>query len=403
MKKYKIVKKKGNTQVVHKSQKGQQLCDRELQAINSGKNPGLIPVEITQKGAVYLLQYDISRYIFLKDYLKTPLTKGAFTHMLKNILTTLKELQEQFVSQNYVLLDTDYVTVNPTNGQIYFICIPLQFYDTETNLKEFLLSIIRLCSFANTENTDYVGEYISILNRGTNFSAFELDEYVNKLSGTSKMEPATAQKQCPKCQALLRSDSKYCTACGYQVVKTTMFSEKIFDPLAESERLAERKPVTEYTPPVEKKQPLFYTPTSEVISPAESEAVSKGEPEHIPEIKQTPAVNHADDLNEMKTVLLNQDAYIIRQATSEKVKITTFPFTIGKSAEKATYAVPDNETISRQHVRIEKKGVFYFLTDLNSTNGTCINGIVIEPNAETKLLSGMKITLSNEDFVFIVE
>lgn len=353
MQKYKIVKKKGISQIVLKSQKGQQLCERELQTINGNKIAGLLPVEITQKNSIYTLQYDITKYALLKDYLKNPLTKGAFLHMLKNILATLKKLQEEFISQNYILLDTNYVTINPSTGQIYFICIPIQFYDTNTSLKEFLLHIIQMCSFSNTENVNYVSEYIKILNQGTNISVFELEEYLIKLSEPQKIDLMELQKKCPKCQSIFKNDSKYCTNCGHLIlVRPTMTGERIFDPLA-----------TE----LEKTEILGKT------------------------------------VREIKTIVLTQKPYLMCQETLEKIELKKFPFKIGKIKEESDYIVSHNNAVSRRHAEIFQENSRYYIIDKNSTNGTFINGIEITPNVKTEIYSGNKITLANEDFLFFIK
>jgi pSer/pThr/pTyr-binding forkhead associated (FHA) protein len=61
--------------------------------------------------------------------------------------------------------------------------------------------------------------------------------------------------------------------------------------------------------------------------------------------------------------------------------ITGELITIGRESQKATWEIrlPD-QTISRPHARIEKKGVSYVLIDLGSANGTTLNGLfVIDP------------------------
>jgi pSer/pThr/pTyr-binding forkhead associated (FHA) protein len=52
-----------------------------------------------------------------------------------------------------------------------------------------------------------------------------------------------------------------------------------------------------------------------------------------------------------------------------------------------------DKTISRQHLRIEKAAERYFLTDLQSKNGTFLEGIYLLPGTEREVQEGVPITI----------
>lgn len=56
----------------------------------------------------------------------------------------------------------------------------------------------------------------------------------------------------------------------------------------------------------------------------------------------------------------------------EVININNFPFIIGKQKGYVDYCL-DKEVVSRYHVKISKDVSGYYITDLNSTNGTCLN------------------------------
>jgi Mg-chelatase subunit ChlD len=58
----------------------------------------------------------------------------------------------------------------------------------------------------------------------------------------------------------------------------------------------------------------------------------------------------------------------------------------------------DDSKLSRQHFVIEAEGDNFYLSDLNSSNGTCLNGVRIA--AKCPLAPGDVITAGNEKFVF---
>lgn len=53
----------------------------------------------------------------------------------------------------------------------------------------------------------------------------------------------------------------------------------------------------------------------------------------------------------------------------------------------------DDDEISRHHARVTVSGSEIYLTDLGSTNGTLLDGILIEPNRKNKLHIGQMITI----------
>lgn len=77
--------------------------------------------------------------------------------------------------------------------------------------------------------------------------------------------------------------------------------------------------------------------------------------------------------------------------TYTEQEITKTPFTLGRSL-KCDVVIP-HDAVSRIHCKIELiKGEFY-VTDLNTRNGTTINEVKIEPNKPTIYHSFLIITL----------
>ncbi|WP_346698439.1 DUF6382 domain-containing protein [Catenibacillus scindens] len=79
--------------------------------------------------------------------------------------------------------------------------------------------------------------------------------------------------------------------------------------------------------------------------------------------------------------------------------ILNFPMVIGKEASDTSgrIALP---TISRRHARLERMGDTFYLTDLRSSNGTYINGEMIEPLSPVGLHSGDSVIFSDVEFTF---
>jgi pSer/pThr/pTyr-binding forkhead associated (FHA) protein len=60
------------------------------------------------------------------------------------------------------------------------------------------------------------------------------------------------------------------------------------------------------------------------------------------------------------------------------------------------------ETISSFHATIEYKDGYFYLEDLRSTNGTCLNDDKLGHNEPVRLKSGDKIDFSIHEFRFLI-
>lgn len=90
---------------------------------------------------------------------------------------------------------------------------------------------------------------------------------------------------------------------------------------------------------------------------------------------------------------------LIRKSTDEKIYISKRIFVIGKSADKADYAV-NNSAVSRVHAEISVVGSEYYITDKGSTNHTYVNHSEILPNSPWQIFDGDEIMFANEVFTF---
>ncbi len=94
--------------------------------------------------------------------------------------------------------------------------------------------------------------------------------------------------------------------------------------------------------------------------------------------------------------------HLIRLKNGERIDINKPVFRIGKEKSYVDYFIADNTAISRSHANIHTENGEYFIEDTNSTNHTYINGNLINSSVKTKLKSGDKVKLANEEFTFSI-
>lgn len=93
-------------------------------------------------------------------------------------------------------------------------------------------------------------------------------------------------------------------------------------------------------------------------------------------------------------ILIPQD-----QNQYQPIKLDVIPFFVGKLKKNVDYCL-ENEAISRYHAKIFKEEEQYYITDLNSRNGTYINEQVLMPYQQKELQFGDEITFANIKYKF---
>lgn len=83
----------------------------------------------------------------------------------------------------------------------------------------------------------------------------------------------------------------------------------------------------------------------------------------------------------------------------DTIPIRRFPFLLGKM-EDVCDACLSHPVISRMHARLEQQNGQIYLVDCNSTNGTYLNGVRLEPNRRYPVQEGDEIMLADLKYLF---
>ena len=123
------------------------------------------------------------------------------------------------------------------------------------------------------------------------------------------------------------------------------------------------------------------------------------------EVKRVSVAERSEESSKPTTLLTNGSVhggvYCLRPEESgeDNVIITSYPFFIGK-AERDVSLVLDDSTVSRYHARIDRTEDEFWITDLNSTNGTFLNGIRLLPYERVFLKRGDIVVISRKRYEF---
>lgn len=125
---------------------------------------------------------------------------------------------------------------------------------------------------------------------------------------------------------------------------------------------------------------------------------------NVREVRQ-PKPEAEGDVSEATTLLtgamIRNGIYCLKpeDTNEDNILLTEFPFFIGKSCDKTHHTIEDS-TVSRFHARIDREEEELWLTDLNSTNGTFLNGIRLMPFGRMRVNKGDSIVISRKRYEF---
>lgn len=160
---------------------------------------------------------------------------------------------------------------------------------------------------------------------------------------------------------------------------------------AQERMMRQRAEEQRRTAPARPQQPYSQQPQPQSYNPA---------PAHMEGAGETSVLGEGRGETTVLGASAQGSAYMIRKKNNERVVISGPSFTIGKERSRVNYCISDNTSVSRCHARIMRKGSQYFVTDMNSTNFTFVNGVKVMPGQEVPLNDNDVVRFADEDFVF---
>lgn len=103
-----------------------------------------------------------------------------------------------------------------------------------------------------------------------------------------------------------------------------------------------------------------------------------------------------DDLE----ILENTITHYIRYAkANDSIEITEDGIVFGRSSAKSDYVISGNGNISREHCKVYRLGSKLYIKDMNSANGTSVNGKKLPKGGSSVIESGDVIGIAGEELL----
>lgn len=116
----------------------------------------------------------------------------------------------------------------------------------------------------------------------------------------------------------------------------------------------------------------------------------------VPSIKEE-KIEESERTILLSTIQQQEEVVLVCDSSGEIIPITKFPFYIGSTSDYVDYVLK-KEGVSRIHCCISKKGDSYYVSDLNSTNGTYLNKKEVMPGKDELLSANDEIRIASVEF-----
>ena len=341
--------------------------DYKFQMITNNKIEGIVPMSIKKVNNQAEIYYNVSSLVPLGSLFTRKQMTGEqlydFVRGIKNLSETIREF---LISMNDFILQSEFIYFNQKTKKYMFCFLPGQKQDFQEQLRDLFDKLLEYINH-NDREAVLIGYGIQQITTGADFTIEDLiycanNNRIKKVSEEEKRHSVVIPNV-----PIVEEDTKKETKQGF------------FENLLQ-----------------------FFRGKSKYQSESEIEEEKYS---MIPKVNYgQEGVQDTDDLEE-ETRLLTATGMIpyialtcMEEENSFRIMPATFPFIIGKSKKSCDYPI-DNPVISRVHLRILEREQEFLVEDLNSTNGTLINGERLYPHQPQVITRGDKVTIANLEFI----
>jgi FOG: FHA domain len=411
----------------------------QIKMLKENNIKGLLKFGISNVDNLQTYYYEISSKQPLSRIFETRgITSKEVKSLILEISATLKRMEEYLLSDKSILLEADYIYVDPSDFKVFLCCIPGFPGDFSDGLRRLLQSLLNKVDYKDKDSVaiiyslyqESLKENYSIEDLMQIFdlincsykevevkkeavaqmiAAESLPSYIEESSGiiswfknklVSKREINISQNINYENEVNRRLDVNR-TRNNNNVNKRYVKE----DTGIRSDYIYEEKWRNKEADKSGKENIETY---SQILG---NEQHSYGEDKKLKNKKLYELNNSNRQEGEtqwiMENVKLENKAFLKPLFSTAQYQLTAnidldkFPFILGKCMNGVDFNI-NNPVVSRLHARIEKDELNYKIIDLNSTNGVFINGVQMETNSEEIIENGDRIGIATLEFEFCV-
>ncbi len=336
---------------------------------------GFLPVQPVQVENDRYFRYDITGLVTMKEYLGEYVKKDRLLKVFYGIANTIRESSEYMINWTSFSLERKEIYVNPENGDVRLLCLPLLTVINDGNICNFFKNVLFSSQFDLDENGNYVGKLITFLNP----KSYTLDKFIYELEDMLGLEH----------KEVVEEEDEEDTTVEAETEEDKNDADVEKEPAEDTEQEAANDDDTEIQPELE-----------ENVAETSDEVIDEKVTEETIEIDEVSGKD-AETEEVPPTVSKPEiEPYLIRLSNNQEIKIDKDSFYIGKDEKNVDYCISDNLAIDDKHAYIIRHGKEYFVVDNNSKNHTYLNRVLIGTDEEVFIPHGAQLRFADEDFEF---
>ena len=373
----------------------------EFKMLENNYISGLMKFKLVKENEKTTFCYDITSKQSLSRILEyKPIGLEDIKKIVLGIIRAITNMERFLLGTYGLLLNTDYIYADPEGLDLALCYLPCIKEEMQSKLSDLFAQIL-----AKLDQNDHEGVvlayslYQESLKDNCVFN--DLLSIMNKYNKNTKKE------------ILLKiADAEHNKEDVYESDKAKSIESKTKDRaeiFSIKSLFRMKKEKAKVKGPVQESENSYKTQKPEAsLSEEEFYEEKKEWLELFENSKSTERSNTYEEKDCTHTVLLseaseNKADYILKSSdkTVEDIKISYFPFIIGKQERICDYIIK-SEMVSRLHLRIDKdRGEKFSIRDLNSLNGTKLEGRLLDNEEVAELSLGNEVEIADLRYVFV--
>lgn len=402
-----------------------ELVNYEVKMIENNISNNSLIMSISQFNEKIKLRYDIGNKVSLDSYLKGKnITKSEFILIAKNIVKVLYSYEELILENGIEFLDLEDIYIDPDNKEIVIIYIPINYTGekeiVEDKLKEIIKSLyVEYVDVDLEDNTGKCDKLIQLI-RDKDSTISDLYDLLSDKSEEKDVSKISNAKTITNLAVREKMNTLYNKECDKNELKEN--EEKI---VVEEEIIKDKKVnlknivlsqiimgviiLLMYIIDLFDKSYIQFIMYILILLDMLIIITSFGVKKDTKVVKEKDVIKEVDITN--NTILLNNNlseeskcGYITlnQGGISERVVVNKSSFKIGRMIGEVDL-ITESKAIGKIHCEIVKEDGKYYIVDLNSKNGTYLNGVRLKSNNRYHLNNGDNIKLANVDGKFEIK
>ncbi len=355
--------------------------------------PGLLPYEILVADGRVQFWYDITGMQSFEIYLKTKQTGlELFYHLFHAIYQITSECERYLLEENHLSLDASHIYVNPATQEIGFCFFPEQELSLHQSFRDLIEYFMKHMEHGRDRATELIYRIYQIT-LAEEYSLEEVQEFIERSKQEERRKNGKDQEketegECVKAEPDPQPDT------SLSGTKSLHADRKMEAMLPEKTRLAH---ITHWVQPVRQYFGRFWEQCQDRkdkrIKREQEKLQIVFEPEAEPGREQTVF------LGDMVSAKRNGLLFVFQgMGQGRDLSVAQFPYLIG--CKEGVDGCIARDGISRLHARITQEADGYYIEDLNSKNGTRVNGVLLNYQEKVLLSPGMEIAFAGEKYIF---